>query len=292
MLVFLSWSGARSKAVAEAMQGWLSQVIQTLEPWLSSDIEKGSKWGHEISDKLERSTVGIICLTSENLNAPWLLFEAGALSKTKDAYVCTLLLGLDPAQILQPLAQFQSTTFEKDDFRRMLHSINKAVQRSGERFLSDSVLNQSFDVFWPRLEDQISNISAQLPEENDAADDFADLLPSIRPRDQMMDFVGIALLRAKDAAAPLEEIVPSFLTIMGPSGRSPLDPRMLAVFAIKVEQILARLIDEGLVTVEDELYTLTPEGRAEFQATSERHSSLIARFSQKPPVSSQGMTPQ
>jgi hypothetical protein len=32
MLVFLSWSGARSKAVAEVFELWLELVIDAIEP--------------------------------------------------------------------------------------------------------------------------------------------------------------------------------------------------------------------------------------------------------------------
>jgi len=41
MKVFISWSGQRSAAVADALRYWLPKVIQALEPWMSADdIEK------------------------------------------------------------------------------------------------------------------------------------------------------------------------------------------------------------------------------------------------------------
>lgn len=55
MLVFVSWSGHRSKVVAGALQGWLEQVIQAVEPWISSDIDKGTRWSPEMADRLEWS---------------------------------------------------------------------------------------------------------------------------------------------------------------------------------------------------------------------------------------------
>ncbi len=83
MKVFISWSGERSKAVAQAWHDWLPNVIQAVEPWMSeTDIAKGARWGMDMARELDETRVGIICLTPENLNAPWILFEAGALSKT------------------------------------------------------------------------------------------------------------------------------------------------------------------------------------------------------------------
>jgi hypothetical protein len=133
MQVFLSWSGERSKAVAQTFSKWIGQVIQAVDPWISLDIEKGTRWNPEIAVRLEESRVGIICLTKENLDARWILFESGALSKTKDAYLCTLLLDIDPSDVEQPLGQFQHTTRDKNDIRQLLGTINKAVEKEGEK---------------------------------------------------------------------------------------------------------------------------------------------------------------
>jgi hypothetical protein len=36
---------------------------------------------NEISKELEQSKIGIIAMTEENLTSPWIMFEAGAISK-------------------------------------------------------------------------------------------------------------------------------------------------------------------------------------------------------------------
>ena len=96
MEVFITWSGARSKVVAEALRDWLPRVIQRLKPWISvDDIDKGAHWRNEISQHLAKAEVGIVVPTPDNLTTPWLLFEAGAISKNEDrALVCTYLVGL------------------------------------------------------------------------------------------------------------------------------------------------------------------------------------------------------
>ena len=89
MLLFISWSGNKSKAAASELQQWLQEIIQAIEPWMSTDIEKGSKWIDELSERLERSRVGILCLTKSALESGWIHYEAGALAKTKNALVCS-----------------------------------------------------------------------------------------------------------------------------------------------------------------------------------------------------------
>lgn len=78
MKVFISWSGNISLKVALVFRDWLPSVIQSIEPYVSSeDIDKGARWSTDIAKELENSTFGILCVTKENLEAPWLSFEAG-----------------------------------------------------------------------------------------------------------------------------------------------------------------------------------------------------------------------
>jgi TIR domain len=118
MKVFLSWSGTRSKFIAEALRWWLPRVIQSVRPWMSDeDISAGSRWLSNVSSELSEAKLGIICVTPENKNNPWLLFEAGALSKVIDqAHVCPFLIDLTPGQLAGPLSQFQANQVS---FRRL-----------------------------------------------------------------------------------------------------------------------------------------------------------------------------
>ena len=71
--VFISWSGDTSLKVAQLLRDWLPYVINAIEPYVSSeDIDKGARWSTDIAKELEDSTFGILCVTRDNLNAPWL----------------------------------------------------------------------------------------------------------------------------------------------------------------------------------------------------------------------------
>lgn len=65
MKIFLSWSGSRSKAVAEALNVWLKRVIQAVKPFYSPEIEKGAKWSNELDATLEGTRFGIISYSPE-----------------------------------------------------------------------------------------------------------------------------------------------------------------------------------------------------------------------------------
>ncbi|MBW2741606.1 MAG: toll/interleukin-1 receptor domain-containing protein [Deltaproteobacteria bacterium] len=83
MKIFISWSGELSHKIATILKEWLQDVIQSVDAYVSSkDIDKGSRWVTNIAGELENTDFGIVCLTSDNLEAPWILFESGALSKS------------------------------------------------------------------------------------------------------------------------------------------------------------------------------------------------------------------
>jgi hypothetical protein len=122
MKVFISWSKSLSKECAEILSDWIKCTLQASEPWISSkDIDKGSLWFNEINDQLKDTKVGIVCLTKENKDNPWILFESGALAKGLSVNrVCTFLIDLSPADLANPLAQFNHTIPDQDGMKSLL----------------------------------------------------------------------------------------------------------------------------------------------------------------------------
>ena len=157
MEVFISWSGDRSGKVAEALRDWLPSVIQSVTPFTSaSDIDKGSRWPNDLAIHLEEAQFGLICLTQENLVAPWLLFEAGALSKSiENSHAVPYLFGVSQAQLQGPLAQFQAASADKDSTLDVIRSINQAC---GENGLNPARLENAFETWWPQLENNLANV--------------------------------------------------------------------------------------------------------------------------------------
>jgi len=164
MKIFISWSGERSRLVADFMRKWIKQVLQGTDPWISTDIEKGKSWGAEIHKVLSDSKFGIVCLTKENLESKWIHFEAGAIAKSADGNVFTFLLDIDNGEVKQPLGQFQHTRFQKEDVFKLIHDINNILQASGGAFLSTADLQEVFATNWPRFSRAIKSIADIEPE--------------------------------------------------------------------------------------------------------------------------------
>lgn len=154
--VFLGWSGERSKALAEILHDWLPDVIQGVNPWFSKKINKGEAWFGVIGEKLGKADFGVFCLTPENIEEPWVFFEAGAMygKAKKQANVCTLLLDMDHEDIPPPLSMFQATEITKEDMRALVGTLNDALKEP----VLEKKLDKAFDSLWPELERKIENI--------------------------------------------------------------------------------------------------------------------------------------
>jgi len=159
MKVFISCSGELSRLVAVLLSSWIQNTIQGIEGWIfSGDIDKGSLWFPNISTELAETCVGIICLTQENMNAPWILFEAGALAKgLSNSRVCPLLINLSSSDLIPPLSQFNATLPEKADMLKLVKTIN--AQRK-EDSLSEDLLEKAFEKWWDEFDTGFQGIIA------------------------------------------------------------------------------------------------------------------------------------
>jgi TIR domain len=159
MKVFISWSGDLSKNVAVLLSTWLEDVLQGTKVWLSEDdIDKGKIWFGAITEQLSDTGLGILCLTLENRSSPWILFEAGALSKgLSESRVCPFLIDLQHGDLWPPLSQFNGTLPNKEDTLKLVKTINGA---RGDEALKDDKLLKSFNRCWSEFEEPFKEILA------------------------------------------------------------------------------------------------------------------------------------
>lgn len=188
MKVFLSWSGARSMAAAELLKWWTRSIIQAARPWISTeDVDRGSLWFSEINDSLSDTSIGIVCLTQENKDRPWILFEAGALAKgLSNSRVCTFLVDLNPSDIRDPLAQFNHTQPKEDDMRKLARTLNRQL---GENALDDAVLTDAFNAYWEQFQKRWEVLMKSTPaatnvKKRPADDIMTEILDNVRGMNQ------------------------------------------------------------------------------------------------------------
>jgi hypothetical protein len=179
MRVFISWSGDKARRVAIATKSFLQDVNQRTTVWFSdADIVAGQRWSNELSAQLDATNYGIICVTQESVQSPWVLFEAGALSKSvAHGLVCPYLIDVTRSDLSGPLSQFQAKECTREQTWEMLTSVNLAMT---EDALVESRLRRYFDTYWPELEEKIALVNQELrPLPPDIVPRLLNTLPSV-----------------------------------------------------------------------------------------------------------------
>jgi hypothetical protein len=127
------------------------------------DIEKGSQWFSDVEKHLDAARFGIICLTPDNLDSRWMMFESGALWKAiEEQFLCPYLFNLKSTQLKPPLSQFQAAVADRKNTQELVRSIN----RRQEPPLSDSRIKKSFEKWWPELEKALKGITPAPPKKS------------------------------------------------------------------------------------------------------------------------------
>jgi hypothetical protein len=156
MKIFISWSGEQSKHVATSLRDWVPDLFQSVKPWISSeDLVPGERWATELARELANSSFGIICLTKQNLNSPWLLFESGSLAKQLNgSFVVPYMIDVTSADIKYPLAQFLGLEANEVGTRSLMQTINNLQAEP----LSEGRFKRAFEKWWPDYQQRLTSI--------------------------------------------------------------------------------------------------------------------------------------
>jgi len=171
--VFICWSGARSHKLALAAEALLRTTLclEKEDVFVSDRIDKGVAWFDAIVKHLETSKVGIVCLTAENVESPWLHFESGALAlrleRDQDAgaptkpltprnRLFTLLHGVTGAELKGPLGAYQATSTTELEMATMIQSI---AQILGGPHLEAVTARETMNSAWEKFKKALDELA-------------------------------------------------------------------------------------------------------------------------------------
>lgn len=176
--VFISWSGDRAKAIALVWKSLIEELFDVVDAFVSdSDISPGERGLNAIKEQLDGTSVGIPIVTRDNVNAPWINFESGALSKQVPNALVMVMPCLvdysDPSELTGPLTQFQSKLLTKRGVEAILETIARANSIDWQR------KKPGFEARWPHYEAQFDTHRAPSREVEAARRSDADMLAEI-----------------------------------------------------------------------------------------------------------------
>jgi TIR domain len=158
MKLFICWSSERGHKLAEALHRWLPEVIEGLdEPFLSSEIEAGTRWSEKVTAALQASDAGLVCLTPEGVDSAWVHFEAGALTMAVKGVLYMYSHNVPASRVPEPMRAFQLSKTTRDSTLDMVKSIARRARADGT--VDEVELTTRFDRAWLRLAEVISELN-------------------------------------------------------------------------------------------------------------------------------------
>lgn len=149
--IFISWSGKNSKKIAVALKEILEKKIfasTDLKCFVSTvDIASGDDWWNKISKELKKCKQGILCITKENVKAPWIFFEAGAMV-ARDVPTIPLLFNCSIGALEgSPIKGKQCVDFyDQSQFLKMVYDINSKMGLLAlEKTQLDSIAREAYE---------------------------------------------------------------------------------------------------------------------------------------------------
>ncbi|WP_404474204.1 toll/interleukin-1 receptor domain-containing protein [Microbacterium aerolatum] len=201
MRVFISWSGEQTRRLGNELKDFIDTTFAGhVQTFLSdADIAPGERFLSVVNDNLDDAAIGIVLLTSTNLTAPWILFEAGALAgKTGTGSVIPLLVDIDRAALTPPLSQFQNVYGSiETDVRKLCQRLRDVAGP----YLNPSSFEVLFADAWPRLEAALA-VARDIPKTGKAT------LPP-RPQGEVLDeiLLGVNALVRNGRTTPREPLL-------------------------------------------------------------------------------------
>ncbi|SLD64557.1 ATP-dependent DNA helicase PcrA [Mycobacteroides abscessus subsp. bolletii] len=145
--VFISWSGQLSRRIATIWRDLVKETFDTVEPFMSEEnIGAGERGLPKISAELAGTSFGVIVVTQENQNSPWLNYEAGALSKNvgdQTVRVAPTLVDFERKNdVTGPIGQFQASLLNREGVEYVLVEIARLAD------VDESAVKKRFAHFW------------------------------------------------------------------------------------------------------------------------------------------------
>lgn len=142
--------------------------------------------------------------------------------------VCPYLLDVEYKDVPWPLARFQASKATKEETRKLLKTINEALE---EAQLKDGVLEETFDMWWPKLEVRIKAAEESSIESRPAKRGSDDILEEVvslvrsqsRQIERLQDYVSMLLEASQFGLVAFREgaNTPADLEHLKQVGRSP-----------------------------------------------------------------------
>lgn len=201
MKLFISWSGKLSRSIGKALKHWLCKSVfpgEDLDVFISDeDIDAGSDWLSVIKSELQHSNCAIIVLTKDNVQAPWLNFEAGSVAMSnEERRAIPLLIDVSSDEIHTPLKHYQAIVISETGIKKLIQDLKEFGG-----FSSPSHIDDSLGRLHGEISAEVKKILAAI-DEHYSEDEFVIFPRQIKKIKKGKVFVGVPMASADNAEYP------------------------------------------------------------------------------------------
>ncbi len=134
LTIFISWSKSPAKEIATNIKSLLEEIFPdpNIEIFLSSAVNNGivagERFRNKLDNKLMESNFGILVLTGNNFERPWMMFESGALSKNTDnSRIVPIIFNRSREELESPIKNFQCIKYSEEGFLDLIYTIKLSL---------------------------------------------------------------------------------------------------------------------------------------------------------------------
>ncbi len=173
-LIFISFSKEYAGKVALELQSLIRNIFgESIETFTSQNIVSGD-WSEEIHEKISQSKYAISVLSPENMkNAPWLMYEAGAIVMSvgdKKKSLSPFLFCRHISDLESPLKRLQAMSYHSginDNFNKeQMFNLMKAVNNALTTKIPEHLIKHVFDTKWEDLSSKLNQIATDMFEKS------------------------------------------------------------------------------------------------------------------------------
>jgi len=164
MQIYFSWAGETSYRVALSVRELINAIFPRLDLWVpSEDIQGGVRWSSKLTQYLDQSSIGVICVDPSNYLSRWVQFEAGAIAKSIEMDKIKLIrFQLNAENIRGPLAQFHSIGVDKNEILEFLELVRSNIDHFTISYME---LRANLDLNWSNFEGKLAKLRVEpIPE--------------------------------------------------------------------------------------------------------------------------------
>jgi hypoxanthine phosphoribosyltransferase len=223
-----------------------------------SDIPAGARWQLELIRHLKSTEFAVLCLTPENINSHWILYEAGALSRSLESQISIVpyLYEVEIERVPPPIKQFQCTLADKPGTRRLVDGIAAALDDKDTR---GRISSRRFDDWYEVFRLQLKEIPhGEMQEDPKAVYPWRNIMVALQKiipkildrRPDVLIGIGNGMVTASMLAVNMESVVCYCLNM--PVRRDEDKSRVATIIGE-----IGDLTDKNVIIVDNHIYTGT-----------------------------------